>query len=84
LLHENKFPRLFSFAKDKLISVKKILNTTQMESLFHLPLPEQAWQEYQALQVIIQGIQITEESKDTWSYIWGKAEYSSSKFYNLH
>jgi hypothetical protein len=55
-----------------------------MESLFHLPLSEQAWQEYQALQVIIQGIQITEESKDTWSYIWGKAEYSSSKFYNLH
>jgi hypothetical protein len=55
-----------------------------MDELFHLPLSEQAWQEYQALQVIIQGIQITEEDKDCWKYIWEKSEYSSSKFYNLH
>jgi hypothetical protein len=55
-----------------------------MDELFHLPLPSEAWQEYQALHVIIQGIQITGEEKDCWSYIWGKSEYSSSKFYNIH
>jgi hypothetical protein len=55
--------------KNKLISVVKFLNTTQMEELFHLPLSEQAWQEYQALQAIIQGIQITEGDKDCWKYI---------------
>jgi hypothetical protein len=49
--------------------VVKFLNTTQMEELFHLPLSEQAWQEYQALQAIIQGIQITEGDKDCWKYI---------------
>jgi hypothetical protein len=49
-----------------------------MDELFHLPLPSEAWQEYQALHVIIQGIQITGEEKDCWSYIWGKSEYSSS------
>jgi hypothetical protein len=25
-----------------------------------------------------------EGDKDCWSYIWGKSEYSSSKYYNLH
>jgi hypothetical protein len=83
-LLQDKFPRFFSFAKNKLISVAKFLGTTQMEELFHLPLSNEAWQEYQALQDIIQGIQITEGEKDCWKYIWGKSEYSSSKFYNLH
>jgi hypothetical protein len=81
---QDKFPRLFSFAKDKLISVATFFNTTQMSELFHLPLSSEAWQDYQALQIIIQGIQITGGEKDSWSYIWGKSEYSSSKFYNLH
>jgi hypothetical protein len=54
-----------------------------MADLFHLPLSEQACQEYQALQIIIQEIQITEQSKDGWNYVWVQAEYSSFKFYNL-
>jgi hypothetical protein len=69
--------------KNKLISVTEFLSTTQMEELFHLPLSKQVWQEYQALQTIIQGIQIIGD-KDCWKYIWGNSEYSSSKFYNLH
>jgi hypothetical protein len=55
-----------------------------MVELFHIPLSERSWQEYQALQAIIQGILITEGDKDCWKYIWGKSEYSSSKIYNLH
>jgi hypothetical protein len=55
-----------------------------MEDLFHLPLSEEAWQEYQALQIIRQGIQITDGARDCWKYILGKSKYSSSKFYNLH
>jgi hypothetical protein len=51
LLLQDKFPRLYSFAKNKSISVASILNTAQMEDLFHLPLSTEAWQEYQALQV---------------------------------
>jgi hypothetical protein len=65
LLLQDKFPRLFSFAKDKLISVATFFNTTQMSELFHIPLSFEAWQEYQALQIIIQGIQITGEEKDS-------------------
>jgi hypothetical protein len=60
----------FSFAKNKLISVAKFLATEQLGDLFHLPLSNEAWQEYQALQTIIQGIQVTEGGKDYWKYIW--------------
>jgi hypothetical protein len=39
LLLQDKFPRLFSFAKDKLISVATFFNTPQMSELFifHCP-----------------------------------------------
>jgi hypothetical protein len=40
-----------------------------MDELFHLPLSEEAWQEYQALQVIIQGIQIIEGDKNLGIYL---------------
>jgi hypothetical protein len=83
-LLQDKLPRLFSFAKNKSISVAKFLSTVQMDELFHLPLPNEAWQEYQTLQTIIQDLQVSEGNKDCWSYLWGKTEYSSSKFYNLH
>jgi hypothetical protein len=69
LLLQDKFPRLFSCARNKLISVAKFLCTTQMDELFHLPLSEEAWQEYQALQVIIQGIQIIEGDKNLGIYL---------------
>jgi hypothetical protein len=61
---QDKFPRLFSFVKNKLILVAKFLSTTQMDDLFHLPLSNEAWQEYQTLHVIKQGIQIREGDKD--------------------
>jgi hypothetical protein len=52
-------------------------------NFFHLPLSVQALQEYQELQQIIQQIQITPESKDTWHYIWANDKYTSSKFYHF-
>jgi hypothetical protein len=42
LLLQDKFPRLFSFAKDKLISVATFFNTTQMSKLFHIPLSSES------------------------------------------
>ena len=69
---QEKLPRLFSFAKNKKFSVAAYLSITDMTSHFHLPLSEQAHQEYIELQGIIQGIQLREEDKDQWSYIWGK------------
>ena len=60
---QEKLPRLFSFAKNQKISVAAFLSITDMTSHFHLPLSEQAHQEYIELQGIIQGIQLREENK---------------------
>lgn len=43
---QEKLPRLFSFAKNQKISVAAFLSITDMTSHFHLPLSEQAHQEY--------------------------------------
>ena len=82
-LLQEKFPRLYSYAKDKRISVAKFLENNTMMAQFHLPLPEQAHQEYMELQDLLQNIQVQEHSKDTWHYIWGNSTYTSSKFYNF-
>jgi hypothetical protein len=51
--------------------VADFLSTTDLASHFHLPLSEQAYEEYQELQEIVQSIQIRQEDKDQWQYIWG-------------
>jgi hypothetical protein len=83
LLLQNHFPRLYSFAKNKQILVAQILLNNSIQEQFHLPLSVQAFQEYQDLQQLIQGIQIQSEIKDKWTYIWGNDRYSASKFYYL-
>jgi len=55
---QSKFPRLFSFAKNKKISVLQSLSNNNLQSQFHLPLSEQAYQEYQRMQDYIQSIQV--------------------------
>ena len=82
-LLQDKFPRLYSYAKNKKISVAKFLTSNTLDSQFHLPLSEQAYQEYLGLQELIQNIQVQEDSKDSWHYMWGNSTYSSSKFYNF-
>jgi hypothetical protein len=79
----NKFPRLYSFAKKKDISVAHFLTHNQLQDQFHLPLSVEAFQEYQQMQQIIQQIQISGQEKDSWSYIWGNNRYTSSKFYHF-
>jgi hypothetical protein len=80
---QTRFPRLFSFARHKNISVAKFLENNTMEAQFYLPLSVQAFQEYQSLQDFIQDLQVNPNSKDSWHYIWGSKVYSSSKFYNF-
>ena len=80
---ESKFPRLYSFARNKNISVARFLSNNTLEAQFHLPLSEQAFQEFQSLQELIQDLQVDQNSKDSWEYIWGSKNYSSSKCYNF-
>jgi len=50
--------------RTKKISVAAFLSVTDLSSHFHLPMFEQAQQEYVQLQGIIQDIQLREENKD--------------------
>jgi hypothetical protein len=47
LLLKHKFPRLYSYAKNKNISVAKFIMNNRTEDQFHLPHSIQAFQEYQ-------------------------------------
>lgn len=47
--------------------------------LFSLPLSEQAFQEFQDIQLIINETQLTGDNLDVWTYPWGTREYSAKK-----
>jgi hypothetical protein len=80
---QHKFFRLFSYAKNKDISVAQFLTNNQLHGQFHLPLSVEAFQEHQQMQQIIQQIQISTQDKDSWHYIWVYNRYTSSKFYHF-
>jgi hypothetical protein len=48
------FPRLYSFAKNKKISMAQFLLNNEIENQFHLPLFDQAFQQYHQMQQLIQ------------------------------
>jgi len=82
-LLKDSLPRLFSFAKNQNISVAQFLQTNTIEEQFYTPLSMEAYQEFEELQSIIQGIQVSVDRQDTWHYIWGSNKYSSKQFYNF-
>jgi hypothetical protein len=74
------YPHFYSYAKDKLISVKEFLSPTTVHEAFHLPLSVEAFAKYNALQDFLTGTDLTEGS-DRWCYQFNKGIYSSSSFY---
>jgi hypothetical protein len=81
-LHQ-KFPHLVTYAKHTDWSVDRVIHTEYPEDLFYLPLSQQAFGEFQDLEVICQNTltAVQDENLDNWSYIWGNAELSSQKAY---
>jgi hypothetical protein len=49
--------------------------------MFHLPLSAQAFEQYCDLELFLKSLDITDDN-DSWSYIWGGAQFSVSKAYN--
>jgi hypothetical protein len=79
-LLNQRMPELFSFAKNKFISVDKAFSEANLHQLFSLPLSEPAFQQLHALeQTILQNNLVPEE--DTWGYRWGSSIFSSSRVY---
>jgi hypothetical protein len=79
-LLQNEYPELYSFATNKNIKIKKMLESEALEDNFHLLLSEIAYNQFCELDNYMQSIQ-PDEDKDTWTYIWGTRNYSTSKAY---
>ena len=78
----NKYPELFSFAKNPLISVNKAKQQDQLTQLFHLPLTEIAFLQIQSLLTTMRNLQLNDD-KDVLGYTWGSDIFASSKIYRL-
>lgn len=72
----NTLPRLYSFAKNKNISVAQQINNTSVHEHFHLPLSQKEFEELQSLNQIIYDLQQQEQCGDSWSYISGTSTYT--------
>lgn len=67
---QEEFPRLYTFAKDKLITVATFLAANDIAQHFQLPMSALAYDEFQTLQGHIQALQQiqTPANKDVWHY----------------
>jgi hypothetical protein len=79
----NELPRLFSFAKDKKVSIAQFLANPEVQHNFYTPLSQQALYELNQLEHMMDQAQQSQLDRDVWGYIWGNNQYSSSRFYSL-
>jgi hypothetical protein len=71
---------LFSFAKKEDVTVRTMLLMDNIQEHFHLPLSDEAYDQFCELTAILQSLQLS-ENNDAWSYIWGNYNFSSQKVY---
>ena len=78
-----EFPHLFSFSKDKEISLMKLISVFEEDIYdhFHLPLSLVAAQECEELSEILQSHVDNNISSDQWEFEW-KGGYSCKKVYS--
>jgi len=75
------YPRLASFARNRGASVLEIMEAVDLDSLFLLPLSQQAFEELETLQAQLQDIPYDEDAVDRWIPVWGNT-YTSRSFYS--
>ena len=75
-----QFPELYSFTKKKSITIQEAKELSQLHTIFHLPLSEEAFAQYENLLDNLNNLATT-DSKDIWRYIWGSNHFSSRKVY---
>jgi hypothetical protein len=79
-LLDSSFPRLFSYAKDKLQSVKEFFDMESVLESFHLPLSVQPHDELASLQLLLHNTSLNSESNDSWIFKLGNKGFRSRKF----
>src|SRR4051812_48151788 len=79
----HKFARLFTYAKDPLISVQEVLGKSEFTDLFNFPLSAQAYEELMELNLILQN-HTSELVSDCWTWRQNTKEpYTANKFYTM-
>ena len=80
-----KFPHLYSFARNIDITVKTASQSEFLEDLFHLPLSREAYQQFIQLEDIWEDVKnsMVRDQHDVWTYIWGNNSFSSKRAYNV-
>jgi hypothetical protein len=82
ILFSEKYPRLHSFALDTLLSVKEVIQCQDRSSLFYLPLSQQAYEEFNNMQLFLDTISLNSSGTDVWVTIWKQGIFSAQLFYN--
>jgi hypothetical protein len=61
------------------------INSDYLEDLFHLPLSQQAFHEFEQLEIICASTaqKIQEGNIDSWTYIWGNDSFSPKTAYKV-
>jgi hypothetical protein len=80
---KSELPRIYSYARNRKISVALFCSTSDVHQHFHTPISSQAAQELITLYQIVSQAQVNNQGRDKWTYIWGSERYTPSKFYNL-
>jgi hypothetical protein len=75
------FPELFSYCRDDKVSVQTVKSTAALSTLFHLPLSNEAYEQFLLLQDMVQTLQLNNDA-DQWTYIWGSNIFTANKAYN--
>jgi hypothetical protein len=76
------FPELFSFAKNTKLTIKEAKEQEQFDGFFHLPISEQAYDQYLVLKGSWEQL-VLSDAHDRWQYIWGSDKFSSQKAYRF-
>lgn len=74
------FPELYSYAKNKKISLSIAWSSDILVNLFNLPVSVEAHLQFQNLHEELSSLLLL-EPEDNWTYIWGSPIFSSSKAY---
>jgi hypothetical protein len=61
-LLSHDFPHLFSYVKDQKLTVLRVAQATNLSDIFHLPLSEEAFQQFRELGVILNDLHLQDET----------------------
>lgn len=75
-----KFPRLFSFARDENVSIRHLMHAEDLDTLFSLPMSPEVFEELIQLQMILSSIAYDLNENDQWILDWGNQVYSFRQY----